>query len=184
MKLIVGLGNPGEKYARTRHNIGFIIVDEIAKSLGISKFDSKFKGYFAKTSYRGEEFLLLKPQTFMNLSGQSVAQIIAYYKIDIDDILVVYDDLDMETGKIRFKGKSSSGGHNGIKSIESCIGTSDFKRLKFGIDRSENTPVVNYVVGKFTNAELETVIPQVAVAKDACLDFLSLSFIELMNKYN
>lgn len=184
MKLIVGLGNPGSKYENTRHNIGFIVIDEVAKKLGVTKYESKFKGYYAKIKYKGEDIILLKPQTYMNLSGESVREVIRFFKVDVDDMLVVYDDLDLDTGRIRFKGKSSSGGHNGIKSIESCIGTSDFKRLKFGIDRNSNIPVVNYVVGKFTKTELDTVIPQVGVACDACLDFVNLTFIELMNKYN
>ncbi len=184
MKLIIGLGNPGEKYADTRHNIGFIIVDEIRKILGIDKYDNKFKAQYVKTTYKGEDLILLKPQTYMNLSGESVREIMSYYKISVEDILVIYDDLDMQTGKIRFKGKSSSGGHNGIKSIENCIGTNNFKRLKFGIDRSDTIPVVRYVVGKFTKEELKLVVPQVEKARDASLDFLDLSFVELMNKYN
>ncbi len=184
MKLIVGLGNPGREYEATRHNIGFVIVDEIAKHFGIAKYESKFRGYFIKFNYNGEDIILLKPQTFMNLSGESVREIIKFFKINIDNILVVYDDLDLEVGKIRFKAKSSNGGHNGIKSIEKCLGTSDFKRLKFGIGKDTNIPVIKYVVGKFSKDDLAIVIPQVSVAKDACIDFVFEDFIKLMSKYN
>ncbi len=184
MKLIVGLGNPGQKYQTTRHNIGFIIVDEVAKRIGVSKFESKFKGFYAKVKYKGEDVILLKPQTYMNLSGQSVVEVVNYFKIDVDDILVVYDDLDLSLGKIRFKGKSSSGGHNGIKSVENYLKTNEFKRLKFGIDKSESIPVVNYVIGKFTKDELKTVLEKVVVASNACLYFVNNSFIDVMNKFN
>ncbi len=184
MKLIVGLGNPGEKYAATRHNIGFVIIDEVAKKLGVSKFELKFKGYYTKVKYKGEDIILLKPQTYMNLSGESVGAIINYFKIDLDDVLIVYDDLDLTVGKIRFKAKSSNGGHNGIKSIEQHLKTSEFKRLKFGIDRDSRIPVKNYVVSKFTKTELDDVIFNVEIAANACLDFVVDDFITLMNKYN
>ncbi len=184
MKLIVGLGNPGKEYDGTRHNVGFIIIDEVAKHFGISKYDAKFKGYCAKTNINGEQVLLLKPLTYMNLSGESVRAAIDFYKIDIDDILVVFDDLDLEVGRIKFKGKSSSGGHNGIKSIEQHLGTNEFKRLKFGIGRDVNIPVVKYVLGKFRGDDLDTVSHMASVAKDACIDFVSYDFVKLSSKYN
>lgn len=184
MKLIIGLGNPGKEYEATRHNIGFIIIDEIAKEFGVDKFESKFKGLYTKINIKGESVLLLKPQTYMNLSGESVREIIDFYKIDIDDILVVYDDLDLDVGKIRFKAKSSSGGHNGIKSIQQHLKTENFKRLKFGISRDSNIPVVKYVVGKFKKEEIEIIKPQVLVAKNACIDFVNLDFLTLSSKYN
>lgn len=184
MKLIVGLGNPGKEYEATRHNIGFIIIDEIAKQYGVGKYDSKFKGLYTKINIAGENVILLKPQTFMNLSGECVREVIDFYKIDIEDILVVYDDLDLDVGKIRFKAKSSSGGHNGIKSIQQHLNTENFKRLKFGISRDSNIPVVKYVVGKFRNEELEIIKPQISVARDACIDFVKLDFLTLSSKYN
>lgn len=184
MKLIIGLGNPGKEYEKTRHNIGFIIVDEVAKHFGVTKYDSKFKGYYTKINVAGESVIILKPQTFMNLSGESVREVIDFFKIDIEDILVVYDDLDLELGRIRFRAKSSSGGHNGIKSIESHLGTNNFKRLKFGIDRDSKIPVVKYVLGKFKKEEVEIIAEQVEVAKNACIDFISTDFLLLASKYN
>ncbi len=184
MKLIIGLGNPGKEYESTRHNIGFIVVDEVAKHFGITKYDSKFKGLYAKFNVNGESVIILKPQTFMNLSGESVREVVDFFKVDIADILVVYDDLDLELGKLRFKAKASSGGHNGIKSIEQHLKTSEFKRLKFGIGRDANIPVVKFVVGKFKREELDVVIPQVEVASKACIDFLKTDFLSLASKYN
>ncbi len=184
MKLIIGLGNPGREYEKTRHNIGFVIVDEVAKHFGINKYDSKFKGHYCKFNIAGETVIILKPQTYMNLSGESVREVMDFYKIDVEDILVVYDDLDLELGKIRFKAKSSSGGHNGIKSIENHLGTNNFKRLKFGIDRDIKVPVVKYVIGKFKKEEVEVITPQVEVAKNACIDFVSTDFLLLASKYN
>ncbi len=184
MKLLVGLGNPGKKYEATRHNIGFIVIDEVAKYFNVDKYDEKFDGYYAKVKHRGEDVILLKPQTFMNLSGECVGKVVNYFKIAIEDILIIYDDLDLTPGKIRFKGKSSNGGHNGIKSIENHLKTSNFKRLKFGIGRDSNIPTVNYVVGKFTKTEIDIIKPQLEVAKNACVEFISEDFLNIMNKYN
>ncbi|MFV0425116.1 MAG: aminoacyl-tRNA hydrolase [Bacilli bacterium] len=184
MKLIVGLGNPGREYENTRHNIGFVIVDEVAKEFGISRYDEKFKGYYAKVRVGQEQVIILKPLTFMNLSGESVRAVVDFYKINIDDILVVYDDLDLDVGRLRFRAKSSNGGHNGIKSIEQHLGTNEFKRLKFGISRSSQIPVIKYVLGKFSEEELKVVIPQIKMAKEACIDFVKYDFLTLRSKYN
>ncbi len=184
MKLIVGLGNPGKKYETTRHNIGFIVVDELAKMLNINKYDEKFNGLFYKIKVKDEDVILLKPQTFMNLSGKSVLKVMDYFNIDISDILVICDDLDLEVGKIRLRAKGSSGGHNGLKSIEHLIGTNEFKRLKFGIGRDSRIPTEKYVVGNFRKEDLEIVKDKVEIAKDACYDFIFTDFISLMNKYN
>ncbi len=184
MKLIIGLGNPGKKYETTRHNIGFIVLDEVAKSLGVQRFDMKFKAMFQKVKYNAEDVILLKPQTFMNLSGESVIQVVEYFNIDICDILVIYDDLDLELGKLRLRQKGSSGGHNGIKSLENHLKTKEFKRLKFGIGRDQFIPTVKYVVSNFKKEEVDEVKTKVEVAKDICLEFISTDFISLMNKYN
>ncbi|MFV0499225.1 MAG: aminoacyl-tRNA hydrolase [Bacilli bacterium] len=184
MKLIVGLGNPGIEYEKTRHNIGFIIVDEIVKLYGVKKYSQKFNSFFVKLNIDNEQVIFLKPLTYMNNSGEAVKDCMDYFKISYNNILIVYDDLDLEVGKIRFKAKSSNGGHNGIKSIEQKINTSDFKRLKFGIGRSKSIPVVKYVLGSFDKKDFDYVKERINVARNACVDFITYDFIRLASKYN
>jgi PTH1 family peptidyl-tRNA hydrolase len=156
MKLIVGLGNVGSTYDGTRHNIGFMSIDRFASKYNASfKEDKSFKGYIAEVRINGEKVLLLKPTTFMNLSGDSVILVKKFYKIDIKDIIVINDDLDMPVGKVRYRAKGSAGGHNGLKSIISNLGTEEFQRIKVGIDRSKVIPVVDWVLGKFSNDDLD-----------------------------
>ena len=154
MKCIIGLGNPGKSYEKTRHNIGFMVLDAIAKELKID-FKSKFKAEIAQINHQGKALLLVKPQTYMNLSGESVRLIKDYYKLNDDDLLVVYDDLDLPVGKLRLREKGSSGGHNGIKSIHQHLGHSEFKRLRIGIDNNKLIPTADYVLGKFSAEESE-----------------------------
>lgn len=185
MKLIVGLGNPGKQYKNTRHNIGYLMLDELAKRENV-KFSKKmkFKGQFIQTIIKNEQVILLKPITFMNLSGQSVQLVKKFYNINDEDILVIYDDLDLPTGKIRFKQKGSSGGHKGIKSIISCINSQDFHRLKIGIDRDDNIPVVDYVVGKFTKDQIDNIAKVIDISLDALDNWISNEITFVMNKYN
>jgi len=136
MKLVVGLGNPGAKYKGTRHNVGFMTMDEVAYQ---EKFD------FDKAQIGGEKVIFMKPLTFMNLSGEAIRPLMNYFKIGIEDLLVVYDDMDLPVGKIRLRQKGGAGGHNGIKSIISCLGTSEFNRIKVGVGR----PKDGRTVGKF-----------------------------------
>lgn len=156
MKLIVGLGNPGENYKMTRHNVGFIYVDEYLKEKGYVNRDykNKFKGEILEVNKLGEKVLFLKPLTFMNLSGESVREAVNFYKLDpVHDLFVIYDDMDIELGKIKLKKNGRPGGHNGIKSIISHVG-SEFTRIKCGIGRpGEKADVVNYVLGKFSDDE-------------------------------
>ncbi|ERK56099.1 aminoacyl-tRNA hydrolase [Gemella bergeri ATCC 700627] len=185
MKLIVGLGNPGKQYANTRHNIGFMILDELAKSWGISFDKNKFNADYTIAYYNGIRYLLIKPTTYMNLSGEALRKFYDYFEINIDDILVVYDDLDTKTASFRLKAKGSSGGHNGIKSIISHLGTENFNRLKIGIDRP--TPpmkVVDYVLGKFTKEEMNEIEKIYKKSINAIEDFSKMNIVELMNKYN
>ncbi|PAF53003.1 aminoacyl-tRNA hydrolase [Helicobacter sp. 13S00482-2] len=151
--LIAGLGNPGSKYQHTRHNIGFDILDSLSHCLGIGfEPSAKFNALIAKLP--SKELLLIKPQTFMNLSGSSIASIMNFYKIAT--LLVVHDDLDLAFGSIRFKKGGSSGGHNGLKSIDNLFGN-DYYRLRFGISKSEKIPVVDYVLSKFSSNEFEEI---------------------------
>lgn len=185
MKLIVGLGNPGKKYESTRHNIGFMVIDQLCKvhQLNIA-LKSKFKGELVQGMIKNETIVLLKPQTYMNLSGESVLAVKNFYNIENKDILVIYDDLDLETGKIRFRQKGSAGGHNGIKSIISCLNSETFHRLKIGIDRDDRIDVVNYVLGKFTKQQIQFIDDAMSQSINAVEDWVTQDITFVMNKYN
>ncbi|MDD2916494.1 MAG: aminoacyl-tRNA hydrolase [Candidatus Gracilibacteria bacterium] len=156
MKLIVGLGNPGKEYAITRHNVGFLFIDFLRDTLNFEPWkESKFKGIISEGTLKGERTILLKPLTFMNLSGESVAALVNFYKIPPSDILVLSDDIDMNFGKIRLRSGGSSGGQNGLKSIMQHLGTEEFSRLKIGIGRDERYSVSDWVLSKFQDEELE-----------------------------
>ena len=184
MKLIVGLGNPGKEYENTRHNIGFNVIDLYIKKHNLKLDKDKFNGKFTKTIINDEDAILLEPQTFMNLSGDSVRKVMDFYKIKIEDILVIQDDLDMEIGKIKLKEKSSSGGHNGIKDIETKLGTNDFKRLKVGISNNKLMDTKDYVLGKFSKEDKEILEKSYEICLNVIDDFFIMNFDLLMGKYN
>ncbi|MGL4949355.1 MAG: aminoacyl-tRNA hydrolase [Anaeroplasmataceae bacterium] len=155
MKLIVGLGNPGRQYENTRHNIGFIALDNFAKKYDLNfKSEKKFQGQIAFSSIQENKFIVLKPETFMNLSGKSILDVARYYKVDVCNILILVDDLDMKLGKLRLRDTGSSGGHNGLKSISACFHTNDYLRLKIGIGRDKLIAVNDFVLGKFSQSDL------------------------------
>ncbi len=154
MKLIIGLGNPGTKYDNTRHNIGFMFIDYMAAAYH-TNFSSKDNYKSATITIGGEKVILLKPQTFMNLSGEAVQNIMNFYKLKPNNILVIYDDLDIEFGKLRIKDNSSSGGHNGIKNIISHLHTQQFMRIKIGINSPHKKDVKTFVLSKFNKQELQ-----------------------------
>lgn len=185
MKCIVGLGNPGFKYRKTRHNIGFMVVDHIAKENGWKLSKSGFESHYTEEHWNGEKVILLKPQTYMNLSGNAVKKVVDYYDIDPQDIVVIYDDLDLPTGRIRLRQKGGHGGHNGIRNIIDQLGTKEFNRIRFGIGRPEtDLPVVDYVLGKFSKAERPDVEEAIERSGYACEDWMKQSFLEVMNTYN
>lgn len=185
MKCIVGLGNPGRKYKQTRHNIGFIIIEELCYRNKWKLNKSKFNGNYALEQSSGEKVLLLQPQTFMNLSGEAIQPLADYYNIPAEDILVIFDDLDLPAGKIRLREKGGHGGHNGVRSTISEMGTKDFKRLRFGIGRPTTPmPVVNYVLGKFPKSEREAITDGIEKAADACETWLEKPFTQVMNEFN
>jgi PTH1 family peptidyl-tRNA hydrolase len=185
MKLLVGLGNPGREYAQTRHNVGFITIDELAHRHNIPLDKEKFKGVFGTGVINGEKVILLKPLTYMNLSGESVRPIMDYYNIDIEDLVVIYDDLDLPIGKIRLRAKGSAGGQNGMKSIIQHIGTQEFKRIRIGIDRpSTGMKVSDYVLGKFSAEDVPSVVNSIKTAADACEKWTSSSFLDVMSQFN
>ncbi|MEI3604568.1 aminoacyl-tRNA hydrolase [Pseudogracilibacillus sp. SE30717A] len=185
MKCIVGLGNPGKKYESTRHNIGFIVLDELARRNGFTFDENKYKSDFYVGFIQQEKVLFIKPQTFMNLSGEGVKPLLDFYKIDYTDTLVVYDDLDLPTGKIRLREKGGHGGHNGIRSLIDHLSTREFKRLRIGIGRPQDqTPVVNYVLQPFSKDDLTQVDGAIEQASRACEAWLTHSFSDVMNEYN
>lgn len=186
MKLIVGLGNPGREYDKTRHNIGFDIIDMLAEDMGVSSFREKFQGLIGETTIDDEKVFLLKPQTYMNLSGNSIKEVIKFYKLDPEeDLIVIYDDMDLPTGQLRIKLKGSAGGHNGIKSIISHMG-SDFFRIKCGIGKSKRREdTVNFVLGGFSKDEMKEVEPMMDDAVKAAKSLVTAKNIDrVIQKYN
>lgn len=184
MKLIVGLGNPGREYAETRHNAGFKTMDLIAQELRVTINNDKFKGLYIKTKVNNEDLILLKPQTFMNLSGESVRSIMEFFKIDLQDILIIYDDLDLPVGKIRLRQKGSAGGQNGVKNIIQHLGCQDFNRIRIGIGKDERIPTVDYVLGKVRKEEQQDFEEALVDAKNAAIHFINHDFDVTMNTFN
>jgi len=184
MKLIVGLGNPGKEYENTRHNAGFKFIDEYAKSKGLTFNQNKFKGLYTTFINNGEKIILLKPQKYMNLSGEVVRDFVNFFKINIEDILIICDDLDTPLGKIKIKYKGSSGGHNGLKNIEQNLNTNKYKRIKIGISNDKNQDRINYVIGKMPKEDLEKLNEVTSHSPEILNDYLTLKFDNLMNKYN
>jgi len=184
MKLIVGLGNPTKEYEKTRHNTGFMVMDALAKELNVDISTSKFKGEYTKFKYKGEDVILLKPMTYMNSSGESVIQIMNFFKIKADDLLVIYDDLDMPTGKLRLRVSGSAGGHNGVKSIIAHVGTQNFKRIRVGIDKHPRIPVIDYVLGRFSKDEQPYIEQGIENAVKAVMLYLDKDFTAAMNDFN
>ena len=184
MKLILGLGNPGQEYEKTRHNIGFIFLDYISNRLNIKIENKCYKGLFANTIINGEKVIFLKPQTFMNNSGQAIEKIVNFYKLSPDDILVIHDDIDLDLARVKVVKNSSSGGHNGIKSIESCLGTKKYMRIKLGINSKLNRETKNFVLGKFTDEEMIVIKDTFKQLNDVVEDFINLDYPKMTSKYN
>ena len=186
MKLIIGLGNPGSQYENTRHNMGWMAIDRFAKINNVEMhLEPKFQGIIGSITINGEKTLLLKPVTYMNLSGESVIKVMTFYKIDVDDILVISDDLDSPLGRIRLRAKGSAGGHNGHKNIVQHIKTEAYKRIKLGIDRSDVIPVIDWVLKKFTKDELKELDPVFDKVSDALYEFASgIDFMKISSKYS
>lgn len=183
--MIVGLGNPGIKYAKTRHNIGFWVVDLLSEEWGIPVNKEKWKAEVGEGFVRGEKVFLIKPLTYMNLSGESVRPAIDWLKADIDELVVVYDDLDLPPGQIRLRLKGSSGGHNGMKSLIQHLGTEEFKRIKIGIGRPQGKmPIPDYVLSDFHKSEIESMADAVDRAAEAINCWIDSTFEEAMNRYN
>lgn len=183
MKLLVGLGNPGTKYKNTRHNMGFMSVDLLAESLGIDIDKNDFKGLYARFKYKQEDVILFKPQTFMNLSGEALVQIKQFFKVEDEDIVVVYDDLDLEPGIIRLRLSGSSGGQKGMQNIIELLGTQDIKRIRVGIGKP-TYDAVDYVLGRATGEEKEKLEQAIVTASKALKDILDNGFLHAMAEFN
>lgn len=185
MKLIVGLGNPGEKYAHTRHNAGFDVVDCLGGMLGVTLASKRFNSVYADARIDNEKVILMKPMTYMNLSGEAVRPMMDWYGVSLEDLLVIYDDLDLPVGQIRLRLKGSSGGHNGIKSLEQHLNSLAFKRIRVGIGRPhEGKTVIQHVLSHFSAEERPLVERAIETAAKAALDWLTLPFEQVMNTYN
>ena len=184
MKLIVGLGNIGKKYENTRHNMGFILVDRYLQYKNITdKFKEKFNAMYVETTINNEKVIFIKPTTYMNNSGIAVRAFLDFYKLNSEDILVISDDLDLDLGKFRLRRNGSSGGHNGLKSIISHLGTDGFKRLRIGISNDKDD-VINYVLSKFSKKELNEIDTMFDTLVDVLDDYFVMDFTSLMSKYN
>ncbi|MBQ8909789.1 MAG: aminoacyl-tRNA hydrolase [Oscillospiraceae bacterium] len=184
--LIVGLGNPGKEYAATKHNCGFRAIDLIAETLSCKIDKAKFQGLYGQTTYQGTKLYLLKPQTFMNNSGRSVVQLSAYFNIPPQRIIVLFDDISLEPGRLRIRGDGSAGGHNGIKSIIAELGSQDFPRVKIGVGAKphKDADLANWVLSGFTAAEEKALAVSLKNAADAALCIVEKGVYEAANRFN
>ena len=184
MKLIVGLGNPGKQYEYTRHNAGFMALNKLASTLNIAFSQKQFNAQIGTGVVQGEKVMLMKPLTYMNLSGESVLAAVQYYKIDSSDVLVLHDDLDLPVGKIRIRFQGSSGGQKGLKNIMDLLHTQDIKRIRIGIGKSSVIPIVDYVLGKIPEDQKELFEQSLDQAAKAAQSSLTMKFSDVMTRYN
>lgn len=185
MYLIVGLGNPDKEYENTRHNMGFNVINKIAKDCDIKISQSKFKGMYTVENINGEKVILLKPQTYMNSSGESVIEFKNFYKIPNENIVIIYDDIDLKPGTIRIRKKGSPGTHNGMKSVTHFLQTENFTRVRVGIGQPEyKEDLINYVIGPIPSNEKEVLQEGVEKAAEAVLEILKNGIVSAMNKFN
>jgi peptidyl-tRNA hydrolase, PTH1 family len=184
MKLIVGLGNPGTEYEGTRHNVGFEAIKLLAARHGIAVTKRNYRAVYGEGTISGEKVLLVRPMTFMNLSGESVGAICRFYKIPPEDVWVIYDDIALEVGKIRLRFQGSAGGHNGMKSLIQHLGTQEFPRLRIGVGGVPGERMINHVLGKFRPEERPVIAEACERACDAVEFALSDTFVNAMNRFN
>lgn len=184
--LIVGLGNPGPEYTKTRHNCGFRALDVLAEKLNCRVDKGKFQGLYTQVSYKDNKLFLLKPMTYMNLSGQSVRQLAAFFHIPVQNIIVMYDDISLEPGRLRIRADGSAGGHNGIKSLISCLGGQNFPRVKIGVGAKPHPDydLANWVLSNFSASEEKDLASALDRAADAALCIIDRGVPESANRYN
>lgn len=184
MKLVVGLGNPGSKYHGTRHNVGFAVIDGLAGSGGVERFQSWFDAEIAEIREADDKVLLVKPQTFMNLSGRCVRQVIDFYHLPLEQLLVVCDDINLPLGKLRFRARGSHGGHNGLRDIQDHLGTAEYQRLRIGVGSPDDMDAVDHVLGRFRPAERPVIEEAIATAVQAVALWCREGIQKCMNEYN
>jgi PTH1 family peptidyl-tRNA hydrolase len=183
-RLIVGLGNPGREYEKTRHNVGFRVVDSLAQKLGVEVKDKKFGGLMGQAEYDQKKLILLKPQEFMNLSGQAVSTVMGFYKLKLSDLLVILDDMALEPGIIRVRTKGSSGGQKGLTNIIQRLGSNEFARIRVGIGKSPFADSSNYVLGVPGSEEQALIDESIKRARDAAICWVTEGTDKAMNKFN
>jgi peptidyl-tRNA hydrolase, PTH1 family len=183
MKVVVGLGNPGARYQRTRHNVGFDVVDSLAASPHAGRFQSRFQAQVAEVLEDGEKLLLVKPETFMNLSGRSVRQVMDFFQVEATDLLVVCDDISLPLGKLRIRAKGTHGGHNGLRDIQNHLGGVEYARLRIGVDAPRDD-AIDHVLGRFRPAERTAIDDAVGLAAQAVVFWARQGVEAAMNKYN
>ncbi len=185
MYIIVGLGNPTKEYDKTRHNIGFDVIDALADEFRINVDSKKHKALCGNGIIAGQKVVLAKPQTFMNLSGESVRALVDFYKVPLENVIIIYDDISLDVGRLRIRAKGSAGGHNGIKSIISHLGSENFPRVKFGVgDKPAGYDLAAYVLGRFSKSERLVVEDGIVTAKKAVVTILEQGINAAMNSYN
>lgn len=184
MKVVVGLGNPGKQYSGTRHNVGFAVVDYLAQAPGASKFQNRFHAQVAEFIEDGQKILLVKPQTFMNLSGQSVRQFVDFQQLPLADLLVVCDDINLPLGKLRVRARGTHGGHNGLRDIQNHLGTTEYARLRIGVDAPAQEGAIDHVLGRFRSAEKAVIDDAIAKAAQAVAVWIKRGVEACMNEYN
>ncbi len=186
MKLIAGLGNPGPRYAGSRHNVGFDVVDEIARRANteITRFDRHYEALFGEAQLAGQRVLLLKPQTFMNLSGRSVAAVLRFYKLDPVDLLVIYDDLDLPVGRVRLRAVGSAGGHKGMLDVLRHTSTDEIARIRIGIGKVHPSATTEYVLSRFDPDERPVISAAISTAADAATCWARHGIETAMNRFN
>lgn len=184
MYIIVGLGNPGSKYDNTRHNVGFNVIDYLSSLYNIKVNKIKFKGLIGEGIIQGCKVVMVKPQTFMNLSGECIREVKSWYKVENDKIIIIYDDVSLNVGRLRIRDKGSAGGHNGIKSIIYHLNSDVFPRIKIGIGSPEHPNMAGYVLGKFNEEERDLINKSIERASDAAVVLMKAGVKETMNKFN
>jgi len=185
MKIIIGLGNPGKNYEKTRHNIGFQVIDELADCFGAPAMQAKFNGMYTVIHRPEGKVMLVKPLTYMNLSGECIRPLMDYFDVDADEIVVIYDDLDFNPGEIRLRQRGSAGGHNGMKSLIQHLGTDTFNRIRMGIGRPiGGMKVADYVLSSFSKEEFPVIEDAVKKSAAACEEWLKKPFSDVMNNFN
>jgi peptidyl-tRNA hydrolase, PTH1 family len=185
MKLVVGLGNPGKKYDGTRHNVGFAVIDMLAAAPGVGNFQERYDADLAEWHDDGEKILLMKPLTFMNLSGRAVRQVADFYQLELPDLLVVCDDMALPLGKLRFRARGTHGGHNGLRDIQQHLGTNEYARLRIGVDVPEGErDAVDHVLGKFKPSERPVITDALQLAVQGTAMWVKHGIQKCMNEYN